>query len=64
MENSGIFSDGLMSELKKILESKFNIKLSRLELQDVGRHIAQFVVASRKKFRIRLEHRFFSLPPE
>lgn len=43
-ENLNYFSDKLTLELKGILESQFNTNPDEIEVQEIGRHIAQFVL--------------------
>lgn len=43
-ENLNYFSEKLTLELKSILESQFSVKPDGIELQEIGRHIAQFVL--------------------
>ena len=39
-----IFSEKLLCELKEILKTSSSTELDDMELQEIGRHIAQFVL--------------------
>ena len=53
-ENLNLFSEELGLELATILKSSYGTELSAIELQEVGRHIMQFVLAQEN---IRHTHR-------
>ena len=42
--NLNYFSEELTSELKDILKMLFDVEVNNVEVQEAGRHIAQFVL--------------------
>lgn len=42
--SASVFGVKLISELKDIIKAKFDTEISDMEAQEIGRHIAQFVL--------------------